>query len=104
MDGTRLCVQLSWKCTASPESRTNPVFGSCTRRHWCSGVWPGVETIVTLPSPKTSWSPPKLLDRLRGSERRLAGSGHRPVVLGALDQHGGRREQRDVADVIAVGM
>jgi len=61
IDGTRLCVQLSWKCTASPDSRSHPVFGSFTSSDWCPGVCPGVETIVTLPSLKTSWSPASFL-------------------------------------------
>src|SRR5437762_12712754 len=64
IEGTRLCVQLSWKCTASPESTRAPVFDS------------------------------ELLDLLRVHERRLVLAGHGPVVLGALDQHGRLRSQR----------
>ncbi len=46
----------------------------------------------------------ELLDLLRLDEGRLILPGHRPVVLGALDQHGRGRELRDVADVVAVGV
>jgi hypothetical protein len=46
----------------------------------------------------------ELLDLLCRREDGLGGPGHRPVVFRGLDQHGRRREQHDVADVIAMGM
>src|SRR3954447_6233375 len=53
-DGTRRFSQLLLKWTASPESTTAPVLGNLTRSDWWPGVCPGVERIVTLPSPNTS--------------------------------------------------
>ena len=32
-------------------------MGKSTSSDSCPGVWPGVDRIITLPSPNTSWSP-----------------------------------------------
>src|SRR6202044_1827585 len=67
--GTTRPSQFAWKCTASPDSSRAPVFGSLTRSDWWPGVWPGVEMMVTLPSPNTSRSPSSLVTGCSGLKR-----------------------------------
>src|SRR3989442_13091657 len=49
------------------------VFGRRTSSDWCPGVWPGVDRMVTLPSPNTSWSPASLVIVADGPNAGLLG-------------------------------
>ena len=93
IEGTRRCSQLSRKWTASPDSTRAPVLGKSTSSDSCPGVWPGVDRIITLPSPNTSWSPASFSIFCVAAKAELDGLGHGPVVLGALDEDGGGRNR-----------